>query len=137
MVITSPRVLVDTSVWIRSLAGREPETSQLRELLVEERVWGHELIHGELVSGDVGGRLPLLSSYRMIPWAPRIQHEEVVALVRERRLNGRGAGWIDLHLLASALVGGCSFWASDARLVALATELGIVETGRPGSSSSS
>ncbi|MGQ0734350.1 MAG: hypothetical protein ACT4QD_11910 [Acidobacteriota bacterium] len=35
-----------------------------------------------------------------------MRHAEVVAFVRDRKLNGRGIGWIDAHLLASALVGG-------------------------------
>jgi len=37
--------------------------------------------------------------------APVVSHAEVVAFVHDRKLHGRGIGWIDAHLLASALVG--------------------------------
>ena len=44
---------------------------------------------------------------------------------RERKLLGRGIGWIDVHLLASALVGGVQLWSTDPALAALARELGV------------
>jgi hypothetical protein len=34
-------------------------------------------------------------------------------------------GWIDAHLLASALVGRLKLWTSDPRLTVVAKELGI------------
>jgi len=37
-------------------------------------------------------------------------------LVEERRLWGLGIGWIDAHLLASALLSGCRLWTLDERL---------------------
>jgi hypothetical protein len=45
--------------------------------------------------------------------------------VQDRRLHGRGLGWIDAHLLASALVGQMTLWTADAALRAIATELRI------------
>ena len=57
--------------------------------------------------------------------APVVPHGDVVAFVRERRLHGRGVGWIDAHLLASALVGRLKLWTTDPRLATLAEELGI------------
>jgi len=49
-------VLVDTSVWIRFLANREPYAAELDRLLERDEVVGHELIFGELLIGDRGGR---------------------------------------------------------------------------------
>lgn len=57
--------------------------------------------------------------------APLVPHTEVVAFVRERKLNGRGIGWIDAHLLASSLVGRLKLWTADSPLATVATELGI------------
>ncbi len=54
-----------------------------------------------------------------------VSHEEVVAFVRDRRLHGRGVGWIDAHLLASALVGRLKLWTTDPSLESLAKELGV------------
>jgi len=118
-------VLVDTSVWIRFLSNRAPYAAELEELLGRGEVSGHEFVYGELLIGDVGGRRQLLSDYEQIHQAPVVSHDDVVSFVRHRRLHGRGIGWIDAHLLASALVGHVTLWTTDPRLAALATELGI------------
>src|SRR5450631_3803114 len=97
-------VLVDTSVWIRFLANRSPYAAELDQLLALDEVAGHELVYGELLIGDRGGRSKLLAAYELMHQAKIIPHRDVVAFVRDRGLHGRGAGWIDIHLLASALV---------------------------------
>jgi len=43
--------------------------------------------------------------YALMDQAPLVSYAEVVASVRDRELGGRGIGWVDAHLLASALVG--------------------------------
>ena len=118
-------VLVDTSVWIRFLANRAPYGAELDRLLALDAVTGHELVYGELLIGGQGGRSNLLSSYERMHQADLIPHREVVEFVRHRGLHGRGAGWIDVHLLASALVGGLRLWTADQRLAVLAAELGL------------
>jgi predicted nucleic acid-binding protein len=118
-------VLVDTSVWIRFLANRSPYATELEELLGRDEVSGHELVYGELLIGDTGGRMALLSNYDRIDRAPLVPHAEVVAFVHDRRLNGRGIGWIDAHLLASALVSRATLWTADLALAAIAADLGI------------
>lgn len=117
-------VLVDTSVWIRFLAGREPETSRLDALLGRDEVVGHDLILGELLIGDRGGRRRLLASYERMRWAKSVSHGEVVAFVRARDLHGRGVGWIDVHLLASAIVARIPVWTADPRFADVARQLG-------------
>jgi predicted nucleic acid-binding protein len=118
-------VLVDTSVWIRFLSNRAPYAEELDRLLSQGDVSGHDFVYGELLIGDRGGRKRLLDDYERLHQAPTVPHREVVAFVRERRLHGRGVGWIDAHLLASALVGRLRLWTADPRLATVATELGI------------
>jgi hypothetical protein len=118
-------VLVDTSVWIRSLAGKAPYTARLDRLLARDEVAGHELVYGELLIGDRGGRRKLLAAYERIDQASVVPHREVVAFVRDRDLHGRGVGWIDVHLLASAIVGRMRLWTADPRFSAVARELGV------------
>ncbi len=118
-------VLVDTSVWIRFLASRTPYAAELDRLLALDEVTGHELVYGELLVGDRGGRGKLLAAYERIHQAAMVPHLEVVAFVRARGLHGRGVGWIDIHILASALVGGLPLWTADPRLESLARELGV------------
>lgn len=118
-------VLVDTSVWVRFLAGRAPYAHALGDLLSRGEVSGHELVYGELLMGDPSGRRALLTDFPAMHQAPMVIHAEVVAFVKQRRLHGRGVGWIDAHLLASALVGRVRFWTADVRLAVVARELGI------------
>jgi predicted nucleic acid-binding protein len=118
-------VLVDTSVWIRFLANRAPYAAGLDRLLALDEVAGHDLVYGELLIGDKGGRSKLLASYQLMVQAETIPHRDVVEFVRDRGLHGQGAGWIDIHLLASALVGRSSLWTADPRLAAMAYELGV------------
>ena len=86
---------------------------------------GHDFVYGELLIGDKGGRNELLADYEQIHQAPVVPHGDVVAFVRARRLHGRGVGWIDAHLLASALVGHLKLWTTDPRLATVASDLGI------------
>ena len=118
-------VLVDTSVWIRFLANRAPYAAELDGLLSRDEVSGHDFVYGELLIGDRGGRKALLANYERMDQAPLVPHAELVAFVRDRKLNGRGIGWIDAHLLASALVGRLKLWTADPPLATVATELGI------------
>ena len=118
-------VLVDTSVWIRALAGRAPYMAEMDRLLGRDEVAGHELIYGELLIGDRGGRKKFLAAYERIHRASIVPHSEVVEFVRDRNLHGRGVGWIDIHLLASAIVGRLQLWTVDLRFSAVAKELGV------------
>ena len=117
-------VLVDTSVWIRALANRAPYKTELDRLLGRDEVAGHDLVYGELLIGDRGGRAKLLSNYLQMHWAASVPHNEVVEFVNHGRLFGRGVGWIDIHLLASAIVSGSKLWTADPRFAAIAQELG-------------
>lgn len=118
-------VLVDSSVWIRFLSNQAPYSEKLDQLLAVDEVLGHQLVYGELLIGDCGGRREFLNNYQSISQARIIPHFEVVEFVRHRGIHGRGIGWIDAHLLASALVERVRLWTVDSRLKILAAELGI------------
>ena len=118
-------VLVDTSVWIRFIGGREPYVSGLDELLKRDEVVGHPMVFGELLIGDRGGRAKLLAEYSLMHQAHAADDDEVVQLVRGRRLFGRGVGWVDMHLIAAALVGGLRIWTADPRFAAVSQELQV------------
>ena len=118
-------VLVDTSVWIRFLADLKPFAEELDRLLAQDEVAGHDLIHGELLIGDPGGRRELLNCYSRMHRLSTTPHADVVSFVRARKLHGRGIGWFDAHLLASALVADIPLWTADERLAGLARQLGV------------
>jgi predicted nucleic acid-binding protein len=118
-------VLVDTSIWIRFLAGTEPYASELDRLLSNDEVLGHDFVYGELLIGDRGGRANLLAAYQAMRQAASVANSEVVEFVRRRKIHGRGIGWIDAHLLASAIVAHSTLWTADRPLTAVAQNIGV------------
>jgi predicted nucleic acid-binding protein len=115
-------VLVDTSVWVDHLRR---SSSTLVELLEQTQVWTHPFVIGELACGNLSRRITLLDSLSELPHVPMASHAEVLAFVEARRLMGRGLGWIDMHLLASATLARIPFWTVDRRLAVIAHELGV------------
>ena len=105
--------------------GREPFVGELKRLLNAGQAVGHELVYGELLIGDRGGRKQLLSGFDKMYQAAIVPHTDVVAFVEVRKLHGLGVGWIDISLLASAIVSGLKLWTADPRLSAMANEFGV------------
>ena len=103
-------ILVDTSVWIEHLrAGSD----RLRTLLFDEQVLCHPFIVGELACGTLRNQQEILGLLSALPEARVAEHDEVLHLVEGRHLYGRGLGWVDAHLLASALLTRCTLWTLD------------------------
>lgn len=121
-------ILVDTSVWVRGLAGRQPYKDDLNKILREHRVTAHELVYGELLIGDNGGRVKMLSDYAALVFAKTVPHREVVDMVLARRLYGRRLSWIDAHLLAAALAERVQLYTADGPLIETAGECGVLYT---------
>jgi predicted nucleic acid-binding protein len=80
---------------------------------------------GELACGNLRARAEVLGLFASLPTIPVSQHHEVLAFVESRALMGRGLGWIDVHLLASATRASVPLWTADKRLAAVALELGV------------
>lgn len=114
-------VLVDTSVWVDHLRQGE---SALQRLLEDNRVLIHPLIIGELACGNLRDRNTVLRLLHRLPGAPEASHEEVLLMIERHRLMGRGIGYMDTHLLASALIVQGGLWTRDKRLGRIATETG-------------
>ena len=117
-------ILVDTSVWIDHLRKRSRELSAL---LNDARVVCHPYVIGELACGNMRNRAEILSLMTALPSATTAAHDEALRLVSERKLHGEGLGWIDVHLLASALLTGCALWTKDKALKAAARALNVGE----------
>lgn len=117
-------ILVDTSVWIHHF---RTGSVQLRSFLDEEQVFCHPFIAGELACGTLRNRHEILSLLRALPQARVLEHEEVLHFLEGRHLYGRGLGWVDAHLLASALLTGCTLWTLDKPLLRAAATLNILE----------
>lgn len=113
-------VLVDTSVWVDHLRRGNPA---LRQLLEAEQVVCHAFVLGELACGNLHDRETVLTLLRALPQAPVAEEDEALHLIEARKLSGRGLGWVDVHLLASALLLDGAFWTLDQRLQRAARRL--------------
>lgn len=115
-------ILVDTSVWIDHLRRRN---RVLAGALERGLVLAHPFVIGELACGSLRNRAEVISLLSRLDTPPVVAHAEALRLVEDRKLMGRGVGWVDVHLLASALVARARLWSTDRRLTAAARGLGV------------
>ena len=116
-------ILVDTSVWIDHLRFGE---SLLSEQLQHAQVVIHPMVLGELACGNLQNREQLLKLWSALPESVVASHNEVMRIIEQHKLMGRGIGYVDIHLLASAmLTENSGLWTRDKRLARVAKELGI------------
>ena len=113
-------VLVDTSVWVSHL--RETHTG-LVGLLNDGEGACHPFIVGELACGNLKNRRTILSFLEALPMAIAVEHEEVLTFIESHDLMGKGLGYIDVHLLASAVLTGLPIWTLDKKLEQVAEML--------------
>jgi predicted nucleic acid-binding protein len=115
-------VLVDTSVWVAHL--RQGDIS-LEDLLYEERVVCHPFIVGELACGNLQNRSEILKHLQALPQSITAGHAEVLLFIDNYGLMGKGLGYIDMHLLASAMLTKIPLWTLDKKLHEVAGKLGL------------
>lgn len=113
-------ILVDTSVWIEHFRSG---TVGLENVLNEGNIACHPFIIGELACGNLKNRTEILSLLKNLPVAAVANDDEVLKFLEGRQLMGKGLGYIDIHLLMSALLTGIPLWTFDKRLHELATSL--------------
>jgi predicted nucleic acid-binding protein len=119
-------VIADTSVWVDHFRGAP---TRLPALLDEGVVQMHPFVTGELALGGLPDRATVLGWLDALPAAVAAGDDEVRWLVERHRLWGRGIGWIDAHLLASALIGSSPLLTHDRALAAVAADLGVAGEG--------
>jgi len=74
-------------------------------------------------------RAEILDALEALPKAPIVEHSAVLAFVERNALMGRGLGWVDMHLLASASASGERILTRDRRLEVAARDLGLAHEG--------
>jgi predicted nucleic acid-binding protein len=115
-------VLADTSVWIQHFRRGDPA---LAARLSDGLILMHPFVSGELACGNLKRRAEILSDLAALPSAVLASNGEVFQLIEKRPLFGRGLGWVDVHLLAAALLSRCGLWTLDRALGEAAAELGL------------
>lgn len=116
-------ILVDSSVWIDHLRATD-------RLLFSEldagHILGHPFVIGKVALGNLQPRSETLALMQRLPQAPTANHAEVMYLIEQHHLYGRGIGWLDAHLLASTLLtDDAQLWTRDKRLRGVADGLGL------------
>ena len=115
-------ILVDTSVWVDHF---RTGVAELPPLLDQGLVLSHPFVIGELACGALRDRKRILADLARLPALKAARHDEVLHFIAERRLWGKGIGWIDAHLLASAVIAECNLWTKDRRLQKAAHAIGV------------
>jgi hypothetical protein len=82
------------------------------------------MIIGELACGNLKKRQSLLKLWGSLDTLTQASHEEVLYFIEHHRLMGRGIGYVDAHLLASAvLTADVRLWTRDNCLKNVAASL--------------
>lgn len=117
-------VLVDSSVWVAHFKHRD---ATLASLLLSDQVLTHPMILGELACGTPPEpRNKTLGDLRLLRQCHCASWDEVMGFIEREALYGLGCGWVDVNLLASALMTpAAQLWTLDKRLVKLAKRFDI------------
>ncbi len=115
-------VLVDTSVWINHLRNSD---KHLEKLLFDGDVVCHIHIIGELACGNLKNRQEIISLFQSLPAITVVEFREYLYFIEQNQLSGKGLGFVDIHLLASAKLNQVPLWTADKSLEVAATELDL------------
>jgi predicted nucleic acid-binding protein len=113
------KILADTSIWVDHLRRGNP---QMSEFLTAGHIVVHDHVVGELCLGGLSREK--LSMMQLLHRCVAASHDEVMHLIGQRRLTGRGLGYVDTHLLAAALIGRLRLWTLDQALQKAAGDCG-------------
>ena len=115
-------MLVDTTVWVDHLRrGDEILVGQLEQ----SQVSVHPFVIGELACGNLRNRGAILTAITQLPRAPVVAHEAALEFLESRGLAGCGLGWVDVHLLASAVASGDKLLTRDRKMREVAEALSL------------
>jgi len=118
-------VLVDTSVWIDFLQGKQP-AQPLTQLLLKSEVLCHPWILGELIMGSLPSRrAQILAEIEILPRLPEFSLDAIRDFVEKESLFNKGLSYVDGQLLYSSLLHNCLLWTHDKALCRAAERFGI------------
>ena len=115
-------ILVDTSVWIKHL--REGDQN-LTQLLEQGLVACHPFIIGEIACGGIKNRHEIIDLLNDLPSTEILDHSDIIDFIENRKIMNKGIGYIDVHLLGSALVSDTPIWTFDKALKKMAFQLSV------------
>ena len=87
------------------------------------KVLTHSVVIGELVCGTLPKRRVFLEDIQLLPKATEASFAEVLAFVESMKLWGKGIGWNDAQLIASAILSDARIYTLDKKLRSVAKSL--------------
>jgi predicted nucleic acid-binding protein len=115
-------ILVDTSVWVDHFRQGD---DRLDDLLRQSMVCVHPFVVGEMACGHLRNRQIILELLQSLPSALQLKPEQVLDFIERSKLMGKGIGYVDAHLCASASCTETKLWTRDKRLLIVLNELGL------------
>src|SRR6185437_1950791 len=116
-------ILVDTSVWVDHFRKGD---SKLVQQLMSGEVSTHPFVIAELALGSLANRKKKLTFLELLPQVTVARTEEVRRMIEAHTLFSKGIGFVDAHLIASALLTEHTvLWTRDRRLSEMAARVGI------------
>jgi len=118
-------VLVDRSVWIDHFRRRN---ARLSDLLEAAQVRIQPFVIGKIACANLSRRAEVIGLREALPRVALVAHQEVLDFIVVQRLHGRGLGWVDMHLRASARLGNLPLWTLEGRLASVAVQRSLKPT---------
>ncbi len=115
-------VLADTSIWISHFRDKNPPH---KSLLMEGYIVCHPFVIGDLACENLKNREEILSLLEALPTATKASHEEILLFIEKNQLMGIDLDYVDVHLLASALLSTALIWTKAKGLREAADQLNI------------
>lgn len=116
-------ILVDTSVWIDHFHHAEARLVALAEAA---EIGCHPDVIEELALGLIQDRARVLADLEALWQFPVLTHQEILALVANKRLWGQGLSSVDAALVGSVLLRPESrLWTRDKRVLAACRDIGV------------
>ncbi len=115
-------ILVDTSVWIRHLREGDKDLSLLLE---NGLVACHPFIIGELACGGMKNRNEIINLLNALPSTHLLEHDEIMEFIEIRKIMNQGIGYVDIHILGSAIISETLLWTLNKSLRKVSNELSM------------
>jgi len=115
-------ILVDTSVWVDHFRSGDVA---LQKLLQAGQVATHPFVVGELACGNLKNRSKVLDLLQSLSSVEVATNHEALFFIEKHNLEGKGKGFIDVHLLAASFLSHVTLWTKDIRLGEIAKVLGV------------
>jgi predicted nucleic acid-binding protein len=85
----------------------------------------HPFVIGEIACGSLRDREAILELLQDLPAVVVAGDAEVLHFIERHAVHGKGIGYVDVHLLALAVLTGVPLWTRDLKLRRVAVSLGV------------